>query len=639
MIGNLSLADHRFIYYHNPNMDIKAQCYEVCRVFYDTTDLLSHGHIKAFFNDHADAIEGKESTEAIKLAVSYVNSQVYKLRGECFRICQSFYNIKKGGTMITENQVKTFFDKDDVMDMLPSHVNTPQRALQLAMGYFRNLEKSRLRYNNDKNNNPQKHKRKSAQVAIKDKKRSDEAKQLRKKTREGGIVLPEEEKLAKRIKLQHDKYNMIPEHTAVIEDNILKKANQLAERNNDSIENILPIVRKLYATLPDGKRNEALRRLDPVDRENRRISDNKPRRKALKKKRVAMNPIRYEDKKKYEPTLEQRAKAAQKAKAYREQQKKINSNNMESTDEALLIKKIKECIMNIRQKNNRWPGPDQFFSILECSPITFLIEVFSLPCIYCNNNNDISINRIDATQPFKIGNIIPCCKICSWSKRVMNPYEFYDQCVKVITFFNGKHIVGICNYCGDKSHSLGIDRIDSTKDYTASNIVPCCSTCNYMKREYSVDKFINMTHNIRNNGRPLITQVLSSILNIYNDIIDDTINKRHGKLITNTNNEYYSGRDDNNTIVAVVSYNRIYHTDIEHSKHLCIFSIIDGVKIYKYKDFNIMLASEAIMKGLQPCRLCRLMVTTAELNLLQCNFRNDIVDSKINSARKCHMTE
>ena len=37
----------------------------------------------------------------------------------------------------------------------------------------------------------------------------------------------------------------------------------------------------------------------------------------------------------------------------------------------------------------------------------------------------------------------------------------------------------------------GIDRLDSNKDYTLDNCVPCCSMCNYMKRTYTLSEFLN----------------------------------------------------------------------------------------------------------------------------------------------------
>lgn len=41
-----------------------------------------------------------------------------------------------------------------------------------------------------------------------------------------------------------------------------------------------------------------------------------------------------------------------------------------------------------------------------------------------------------------------------------------------------------CHYCGRKPSPLnGIDRIDSDKGYEVDNVRPCCSICNYAKRD------------------------------------------------------------------------------------------------------------------------------------------------------------
>jgi hypothetical protein len=37
----------------------------------------------------------------------------------------------------------------------------------------------------------------------------------------------------------------------------------------------------------------------------------------------------------------------------------------------------------------------------------------------------------------------------------------------------------------------GIDRLDSKKDYTVSNCVPCCAVCNIMKKSMSEEEFLN----------------------------------------------------------------------------------------------------------------------------------------------------
>lgn len=42
----------------------------------------------------------------------------------------------------------------------------------------------------------------------------------------------------------------------------------------------------------------------------------------------------------------------------------------------------------------------------------------------------------------------------------------------------------------------GIDRLDSSKGYVLDNCVPCCTTCNYMKRTLSVDEFYNQIKSI-----------------------------------------------------------------------------------------------------------------------------------------------
>lgn len=47
-----------------------------------------------------------------------------------------------------------------------------------------------------------------------------------------------------------------------------------------------------------------------------------------------------------------------------------------------------------------------------------------------------------------------------------------------------------CLYCGDFIGTVGIDRVINDRPYERGNIVPCCGTCNWMKRALSVDDFI-----------------------------------------------------------------------------------------------------------------------------------------------------
>jgi hypothetical protein len=45
-----------------------------------------------------------------------------------------------------------------------------------------------------------------------------------------------------------------------------------------------------------------------------------------------------------------------------------------------------------------------------------------------------------------------------------------------------------CYLCG-RSPALGIDRMDSAVGYTVENARPCCTDCNYMKKDLSLDDF------------------------------------------------------------------------------------------------------------------------------------------------------
>lgn len=46
-----------------------------------------------------------------------------------------------------------------------------------------------------------------------------------------------------------------------------------------------------------------------------------------------------------------------------------------------------------------------------------------------------------------------------------------------------------CAYCGEKSDRMGIDRVDSSLGYVPGNIVSCCSCCNTMKSDLTVEEF------------------------------------------------------------------------------------------------------------------------------------------------------
>lgn len=55
-----------------------------------------------------------------------------------------------------------------------------------------------------------------------------------------------------------------------------------------------------------------------------------------------------------------------------------------------------------------------------------------------------------------------------------------------------------CDYCGESLDYNGIDRVDNKKGYTLSNVVPCCSKCNYAKRDLHPVDFKNWIHTLVN---------------------------------------------------------------------------------------------------------------------------------------------
>lgn len=67
-----------------------------------------------------------------------------------------------------------------------------------------------------------------------------------------------------------------------------------------------------------------------------------------------------------------------------------------------------------------------------------------------------------------------------------------------------------CNYCGSEPSAIsrndkglapgyvynGVDRVDSQSEYSNGNVVSCCSTCNYMKQDTGIEKFLDAVEKI-----------------------------------------------------------------------------------------------------------------------------------------------
>lgn len=55
---------------------------------------------------------------------------------------------------------------------------------------------------------------------------------------------------------------------------------------------------------------------------------------------------------------------------------------------------------------------------------------WGLPCHYCGDSlgDNVGLDRIDSTDGYRIGNLLPCCPPCNIMKRTMGYAEFVGRC-------------------------------------------------------------------------------------------------------------------------------------------------------------------------------------------------------------------
>jgi len=144
----------------------------------------------------------------------------------------------------------------------------------------------------------------------------------------------------------------------------------------------------------------------------------------------------------------------------------------------------------------------------------------------CGNNIEVDLNNILSMATKSCGCLkkekLPIARQNSYNKRkVVNSgikklfrnYKYtalrknLDFLIDYDFFFNmsQKH----CNYCGiepslkvkNETGSIynlvnGLDRVDNSKGYIVSNLVTCCSKCNYAKRNMTKEDFLNLINRI-----------------------------------------------------------------------------------------------------------------------------------------------
>lgn len=155
----------------------------------------------------------------------------------------------------------------------------------------------------------------------------------------------------------------------------------------------------------------------------------------------------------------------------------------------------------------------------------------SKPCYYCEftpKENDIlnGLDRVDSSLGYTDYNTVPCCATCNAMKgqqsmdmfitnvrRIVN-YQKIEYCeafdrIRLAPFSGRTDLRNApkkdktdfltrddklrlwsqpCYLCG-RAPAFGIDRVDASGDYTIANSKPCCTNCNYMKKDISLKDF------------------------------------------------------------------------------------------------------------------------------------------------------
>jgi hypothetical protein len=163
-------------------------------------------------------------------------------------------------------------------------------------------------------------------------------------------------------------------------------------------------------------------------------------------------------------------------------------------------------------------------------------KMVSLPCTYCGVIQEKGFNGIDrlnSSEPYIQSNCVSCCEMCNMMKGSSGPNVFVHRAEHILTnlkiiegelypsefldikgciYYDYKkrahkkelafeisqdtfnHYTQLpCYLCGkevSQTHTSGVDRLDNTKGYTIDNIRSCCGICNYTKRDYVYDHFI-----------------------------------------------------------------------------------------------------------------------------------------------------
>lgn len=181
------------------------------------------------------------------------------------------------------------------------------------------------------------------------------------------------------------------------------------------------------------------------------------------------------------------------------------------------------------------------------------------PCYYCGvyqSSTCNGVDRIDNNKGYISTNVVPCCTMCNMMKNDQPIEALYDKITAIIAYQHTKDPIqnlfiekwqslycaknknntyiqyknraietralsfelskeqytalvhGECYLCGIKTsakHFNGIDRVDPKQGYTLENCRTCCGHCNFMKRNFTLEDFLQKCKQIVHYYKPLHT--------------------------------------------------------------------------------------------------------------------------------------
>lgn len=111
-------------------------------------------------------------------------------------------------------------------------------------------------------------------------------------------------------------------------------------------------------------------------------------------------------------------------------------------------------------------------------------------CVACSRRDQAKRASL-ATRRFSDAERIIRARYSEYKLNAKRKARAFDLTVEQFT----QMVQSSCDYCGEEG-VLGVDRVDSGRGYTWDNCVPCCSLCNFAKRDLSRDDFLNLVKRI-----------------------------------------------------------------------------------------------------------------------------------------------